>query len=405
MMEPADTWGFLLCGGDNKGKEAMGGHATWPSAAMQDLCFGPNDAPWRGVRQQSEPQVGWGVLCCAGIAAKTCQGIKDSGHEVVAVGSRTRAKAEDFVARCVPEATVYESYADVLDDERVQVVYIPVPTALKKEWVLKAAARRKHVLVETPLAADLASAEAMVSECLNAGVQLMENTMMMHHERLHFAREVISDVATFGEVKHVVSCFSIPNGNNPAWEEKNIRMSSALEPLGVLGALGWYNVRISLWAFDYEEPEEVSCHYLETTPAGAPVTIHGMMRFPGGRFAAFDASFKCALRQKVEVTGEKKAACWDDMVVPQVKHRATFQISDGLVGRDCVEVPRESTTMISRGWVQHATLASTMSDIVSSGSLDTTWPKIALQTQKVMCKLQESGTQSGAWVRLRPRPA
>lgn len=41
----------------------------------------------------------------------------------------------------MPEAV--EGYASVLERPEVMVVYIPLPTALRKEWVLKAAAAGK----------------------------------------------------------------------------------------------------------------------------------------------------------------------------------------------------------------------------------------------------------------------
>lgn len=44
----------------------------------------------------------------------------------------------------------YGSYEEVLSDPRVDVVYMPLPTSLHVEWVAKAAAQKKHVLLEKP---------------------------------------------------------------------------------------------------------------------------------------------------------------------------------------------------------------------------------------------------------------
>ena len=46
-----------------------------------------------------------------------------------------------------------------------------------------------------------------------------------------------------------------------------------LEPLGCLGDLGWYNVRLSLWAFKYELPAKVRATHWNFTPAGVIVEV------------------------------------------------------------------------------------------------------------------------------------
>jgi hypothetical protein len=44
----------------------------------------------------------------------------------------------------------YGSYEEVLSDPHVDVVYMPLPTSLHVEWVVKATAQKKHVLLEKP---------------------------------------------------------------------------------------------------------------------------------------------------------------------------------------------------------------------------------------------------------------
>ena len=47
------------------------------------------------------------------------------------------------------------SYQGLLAEKSVDAIYIPLPTGLRKEWVLRAAAAGKHVVCEKPCAANL----------------------------------------------------------------------------------------------------------------------------------------------------------------------------------------------------------------------------------------------------------
>ncbi len=106
-----------------------------------------------------------GILGCARIAVKTVFAIKQvRGVKVVAVGSRSQEKAREFAVRH-DIARFYEGYDAVLEDPEVDAVYIPLPTSLHLEWVIKAARLGKHVMVEKPVALSGAELVTMLKEC------------------------------------------------------------------------------------------------------------------------------------------------------------------------------------------------------------------------------------------------
>jgi predicted dehydrogenase len=91
----------------------------------------------------------------------------------IAVASRSKPRAEKYAAENGNIPKAYGSYEDLLADPEIDAVYIPLPTSVRKEWVLKAAAAGKHVLAEKPVGGTLADVQEMVEACAKNRVLLM----------------------------------------------------------------------------------------------------------------------------------------------------------------------------------------------------------------------------------------
>lgn len=149
----------------------------------------------------------FGILGCAAIAQKLVRAINLTPNvEVAALGSRSLAKAKAFAAtyNVSPKARLYGSYEEVLNDANVDVVYIPLPTSLHAEWVVKAADRKKHVLLEKPAALTVEELDVMILACEKNGLQLMDSTMWMHHPRTAKMEDYLRP-ELLGEIREVSS--------------------------------------------------------------------------------------------------------------------------------------------------------------------------------------------------------
>lgn len=345
-------------------------------------------------------QVRFGILGCAGIAEKVCVAIAEADNATVyAVGSRTKEKAEAFIVKHCPGACAYDSYDAVLEDPKVQAVYIPLPTGLRAAWVFKAATKKKHILCEKPISGSKEETLKIFEACKAEGVQIMDDTMFMHNPRLAGMRTALDNTTMFGTPYHVVSSFSLPFGRtNPDWAASNVRMKKDMEPLGALGDLGWYTTRFTLWAFDFEQPEAVSCHFLETTEEGVPLRLTATMKFSGGRSAQFDCSFMHAWRQWGEVTSEKCTLRVDDFVIPAKSETCSYTISQGSCGDRSLTFPcEEIETKSFTGKAQHTLLIEKLASLVTSGTIDNHWATIAQQTNLLLLSLVISAENGGAW--------
>ena len=89
--------------------------------------------------------------------------------EVVAVYSRDLKRAQSFAQKHhIPQA--YSSIDELISKSGCEVVDICLPNFLHAEATLKAAAAKKHVIIEKPLAVTLEEADAMIKACADAGV-------------------------------------------------------------------------------------------------------------------------------------------------------------------------------------------------------------------------------------------
>lgn len=117
--------------------------------------------------------IGWGILATGKIARSFCRDLAlVPDARVAAVGSRSRAAAEDFAALFGGRA--HGSYEALVADPEVDVVYVATPHALHADHVRLAFEAGKPVLCEKPMTLDAATSEALVAEARERGLLLME---------------------------------------------------------------------------------------------------------------------------------------------------------------------------------------------------------------------------------------
>ncbi|MQY04669.1 Gfo/Idh/MocA family protein [Actinomadura macrotermitis] len=151
-----------------------------------------------------------GVIGCADIALRrTLPAMRaDGGIEVRAIASRDVAKAERF-AGAFGAGTALGDYAELLERDDVDAVYIPLPAALHAEWVERALLAGKHVLVEKPFTTERRETERLIALARERGRLLLENMMFLHHTQHARVDDLVSGGA-IGEVRALAAGFTIP---------------------------------------------------------------------------------------------------------------------------------------------------------------------------------------------------
>ena len=213
--------------------------------------------------------------------------------EVVALASRSHEKAQ----RAADEYGVdraYGSYEALLNDSRVEAVYISLPNHLHAEWIKRAADAGKHVLCEKPLTLDAAEAEDCLAYAADKQITVMEAFMYRLHPQWLHVQKIIRQLE-IGKV-HSVAVFFGYNNTDPA----NIRNQPGTGG-GALLDVGCYAVSASRLLIGSEPQRVISLAQVDDN-FGTDVLFTGLLDFGLAR-ATFTVATQTFSDQRVVVHG------------------------------------------------------------------------------------------------------
>lgn len=179
----------------------------------------------------------------------------------------------------------YDEYEEVLRRSRADAVYIATPNHLHCEHTVRAAKVGVHVLCEKPMAVTEDECRQMTEACNSAGVQLMV-AYRLHFERANL--EVVEAIqrGDIGDPRWFNASFSM----NVKAGDVRIRPSTGG---GTLYDIGIYCINAARYCFRQEPFEVVAFTDRGEDPRFSLVeeNASAVLRFPGGRLAAFTVSF------------------------------------------------------------------------------------------------------------------
>ena len=113
--------------------------------------------------------------------------------------------------------SVSRSYAELLERDDLDAVYVPLPAAFRLEWTMPALERGLHVLAEKPIAMDAGQAREMVDEAETRGLVLAEGFHYVFHPMFARALDLLDD-GVIGEIEHLDVVFdgAVPSGPEAA---------------------------------------------------------------------------------------------------------------------------------------------------------------------------------------------
>ena len=239
----------------------------------------------------------WGILGAATIAVKKVVPAMrgDPLSQVIAIASRNSEKARAAAAElAIPRA--YGSYEELIADQDVEAVYIPLPNHLHVPWSIRAAEAGKHVLCEKPIALNAEEARALIAARDEHRVCIAEAFMVRMHPQWQEVERLIAS-GRIGPLRLITGHFSYYRRNasdirsHPEWGG------------GALMDIGCYPIFIARWMFG-TEPDAVAAMVDRDPDFGVDRLTSGLLRFPNGQ-AVFTCAGQLVPYQRMHLFGER----------------------------------------------------------------------------------------------------
>jgi predicted dehydrogenase len=241
----------------------------------------------------------WGIAGTGTIALVLGRQIQaEPGMRVAAVGSRTKERAQGIAAE-LGAGRGYGSYAEMIADPDVDVVYVATPPTQHRPIIELAAAAGKAVLCEKPFAADAESAAAMIETARAAGIFVMEAMWLRFDPLVRRLVDLVAD-GILGDVHSVHATFGriiAPTPTERLWDASRgggCLLDFAVYPL-------------SLGQLVLGEPSRVRASGV-MTDSGVDTEVGLLLDYPAGRRGLYEASMVSPLSNTAAVCGTVQRA-------------------------------------------------------------------------------------------------
>lgn len=235
------------------------------------------------------------ALCGLGrYAGYLADGLESSQYcRLAGIVTGTPAKEEVWKKKyAIPEKSIYnyQNFDEIINNKDIDLVYVVLPNSMHKEFTIRAAKARKHVIVEKPMAFTPSDCREMIDACKNAGVQLAVG-YRLHYEPYNLEIKRLGQEKVFGQVRLIEASLGYKSGDPNEW-----RLKKAMAGGGPLMNLGVYCVQCSRYVLG-EEPISVTAQFGPITNkklfSEVEESITWQLEFPGGAVCTSTSTYNC----------------------------------------------------------------------------------------------------------------
>lgn len=204
-------------------------------------------------------EIKWAVLGTGVIANEMAQALKRSGRSIYSVANRTHQKAVDF-AQKYHIKKVYDNINDVFHDDEVDIIYITSPHNTHIDFMKKAIANKKHILVEKSITLNSQELNEAIELANKNGVVVAEAMTIFHMPIYKKLKELLAS-GRLGKVNIITMNF----GSFKEYNMKNRFFNRNLAG-GAMLDIGVYALSFIRWFMD-SKPNKIQSQW-KPAPTG-----------------------------------------------------------------------------------------------------------------------------------------
>ena len=272
--------------------------------------------------------VNWGFIGAGVVASKAlAPAVRSASNaNLYAVASRDISKATNLS----PER-VYDNYDELINDPKVDAIYISLPNNFHSPIASRALRSGKAVLCEKPLTMNYQESLELVGLAALSKSLLVEAIWYRWHPRLIKACQQIA-AGVIGEIKEINAAFTYVNSN-----KGNYRFDPALGGVALLD-LGPYPLHLIPSLFGGEARVELLEVNQEIGPSGVDLVTKVEALINGSIKFNFNVSFVGHLSQEISILGSNgEIKFLEGAAFTNWNEPSTLQVNDEIYSFESVD--------------------------------------------------------------------
>lgn len=259
----------------------------------------------------NDKQLRWGIVGPGRIAEKVVEDFElVDGAQAFAVASRSADRAADFARRHGLQRS-YGSYAEIVADPDVDVLYIATPHPQHHAIAMAGIRAGKALLIEKAFTATVPGAEQIIAAAGRGGTFVMEAMWTRFQPAIVELRRLVDD-GVIGEVRQVQADLGVDRAFDPT-----DRLFDPAKGGGALLDLGVYVVSFAQYLLG--APATVTATG-SLAPTGVDLEVGLLLGYDDGRAAALLGSLRNPTPGQARIFGTEG---WID-VLPRFHHPSAF---------------------------------------------------------------------------------